>query len=75
MMDRVRYGYDAIRAGTPDFGRNGGNDEGTRTDAVDTVANILHLHYLFSLDAREEWALSALGTAAMHFRAEVRGYE
>jgi hypothetical protein len=63
-------------AGAPDYGRNGPDQEGARTDAGDAIANILH--HLFatsteqSLDAREVFALSALDTARGHFTAELR---
>ncbi len=78
--ERAGYGYAALEAGTSDRGQNSsyeGDPAGVRTDAVDTIANVLH--HLFqacaetSLDARELFALSALDAASVHFRAELRG--
>jgi hypothetical protein len=87
---RAAYGGAAVVAGTPDFGKNGHDLDGARTDAVDAIANILHhLADTFGhrtlesgalvgadeqavLDVQEEFALSALDSARIHFRAELR---
>ena len=78
--DRAGYGSAAVEVGTPDRGRTSGcerDQEDARIDGLDTIANVLH--FLFqscaehSLDAREQFALSALDAASGHFSAELRG--
>jgi len=60
----ARFGKAAVDAGTPDRGKN---DE--RTDAIDTVANVLHY-----LDAcGEEDPAAILASAATHYLAERSG--
>lgn len=63
---RAEFGKRALDVGTPDRG-----DDGDRTDAIDTVANILH--YLRSVGEDEPAAM--LSSAAAHFYAETEGGE
>ena len=63
---RAAFGKRALDAGTPDRG-----DDGERTDAIDTVANVLH--HLRSVGEPEPAAM--LSSAAAHFYAETDGGE
>jgi hypothetical protein len=65
-VDCVAYGQAAIEAGTPDYGQNGHGLGGLRTDAVDTIANVLHL-LAFNLDDDPQ---SVLASALRHHLAE-----
>lgn len=58
---RARFGEEAVEVGTPDRGQN---DD--RTDAIDTVANILH--WLASLG--EDDPVGILSSASSHFLVE-----
>lgn len=60
----AQFGKAAVDAGTPDRGKN---DE--RTDAIDTVANVLH--HLDSVG--EEDPASILASAVTHYYAEKAG--
>jgi hypothetical protein len=57
----AQYGRAAVDAGTPDRGQ-----EDERTDAIDTVANILH--YLDSRGEQDPPAI--LASAVTHYYAE-----
>jgi hypothetical protein len=59
------FGEAAVDAGTPDRGMNGDGLDADRTDAIDTIANVLHW-----LNARGIDADCATGAALAHFRAE-----
>lgn len=64
--DRARYGREAIAVGTPDFT---GNDE--HTNAVDTIANVLHAAAL--TDTEE--AAAIIASAMNHYTCEVLGLD
>ena len=63
---RAHFGRAALEIGTPDHGLNGPGTEGCRTDAVDTVANILHWLHHRGIDPQP-----VLESASHHFRAEI----
>jgi hypothetical protein len=42
LLRHASFGEKAVKAGTPDYGKNGDDAEGSLTDASDTIANILH---------------------------------
>jgi hypothetical protein len=63
---RAMFGKRAVDAGTPDRG-----DDGDRTDAIDTVGNVLH----FLASAGEDEPAGMLSSAAAHFYAETEGDE
>src|SRR4029077_18596245 len=62
---RAEFGRAAVDVGTPDRGQN---DD--RTDAVDTIANILHWLARLDLDPR-----ACLEAATRHFEAEIETVE
>jgi hypothetical protein len=62
---RAALGKRAVDAGTPDREGDGSN----RTDAIDTVANVLH--YLASVG--EDEPAGMLSSAAAHFYVETEG--
>jgi hypothetical protein len=63
------FGLSAIDAGTPDRGLNDDEENGDLTDAIDTVANILHW-----LDHRGcKDPLQILPSAQRYFAAERKG--
>lgn len=63
MIRRTQFGRDALDAGTPDRG-----DDGDRTDAIDTIANILH--YLSARDLTHEDIDAVLASARRHWDIE-----
>jgi hypothetical protein len=72
---RASWGRAAIRAGTPDHGRNGEGLEGLTTDAVDAVTNVLHAVALaaegeYGAPAATVLARHVLDSARTHFDAE-----
>lgn len=62
---RAHFGRAALEVGTPDHGLNGTGTDGCRTDATDTIANILHWLRHRGIDPA-----SVLASAGGHFRAE-----
>jgi hypothetical protein len=63
------HGLSAIDAGTPDRGENDDEEDGDLTDAIDTVANILHwLEHRGCIDPTQ-----ILPAAQRHFIAERQG--
>jgi hypothetical protein len=64
---KAHFGRAALEVGTPDHGLGGGGTDGCRTDAVDTVANILHWLHHRGIDPEP-----VLESASHHFRAEIQ---
>jgi hypothetical protein len=62
---RADFGAAAIRAGTPDYGRN---DDDKQTDLADALANIMHSARRSASDFD-----AALRTARLNFAAETDG--
>jgi hypothetical protein len=62
---RAHFGRAALEAGTPDHGLNGEGTDGCRTDATDTIANVLHWLHHRGIDP-----VPVLASAERHFRAE-----
>jgi hypothetical protein len=64
---RAHFGRAALEVGTTDHGLNGGDTDGCRTDAVDTIANVLHWLHHRGIDPQP-----VLESASCHFRAEIQ---
>lgn len=62
-MQRAQYGANAVQMGTPDRGQNDDH-----TDAVDTIANILHF---LAVERPEYDARTVAHEALEHFLHEV----
>lgn len=64
--DRARYGREAMRKGTPDY-----CVDDDHTNAVDTIANVLHAAAL--TDTEE--AAAIIASAMNHYTCEVLGLD
>jgi hypothetical protein len=65
---RAADGLAGIKAGTPDYGKNGDGIDGIETDAADAIANIMHRVKQTSGDVD-----LVVDRARMNFLAEVNG--
>jgi hypothetical protein len=53
---RADYGERALRAGSPDFGDHGLDQEDVLTEVSDTIANLLHTCDRYEVDWNEAWS-------------------
>ena len=63
---RADYGEWALRAGLPDFGGHGLDQEGVLTEVSDTIANLLHTCDRYEVDWIKAWTKGHFAYAGDH---------